>query len=365
MSNDATKQSSVTQSILREKLKRVRDLVDDPDRQEMLPNLDEVLQAFLDGVPFEAPILKPKTFAQLLSLANPIQALFNQLASEVPFCNLLDQIEQACFLEPEKLVIARPLIEALWVNEVAAKPFRPRANWRYLPVEEAIEGYRKLFGSSLRADTTLKLAGQARARRDSEGIAIWLKLSTFSKLFGVEGNPLLTTDEGRAAYARVVEMVIPEVGKAFVAAGLGGFKNWRQDNLTANHIILIPAGIVAWEKLEQLTDDDFCFSPAGANTGSAYAGYSVRRGRIGIVLASDQFPQDCLMTGGTLATQPERMSKYEHLGMDCPGNAYSRDTVGRFTRSVVWGFSCDGLRFAGRSADDADRDIGSTAGFLS
>ncbi len=326
--------------------------------------LGKALQAYKDGLPFQVTWLTPESFGQFLLLETPEQGLFNQLASETQFYNLLDQIESTCFLNPANLAIARPFIAGLYESEISTeKHFTPPANWKYLPVEEAVVAYRKIFGSSLKADAVLKLAKEAKAGQDTEGIPVWLKLSSLARMFEVKGDPLAVTDEGREAYAAIVDRFVPEVGKAYRKVfSKHGFKNWREGQLSANHVILTPAGIVTWQKLHETTDDDFCFAPAGANTGSNYSGHSVRLSRIKIVLAENKFPQDCIMTGGTIATQPERMSKFEHLGMDCPANSYSPDAGGKFGYSLDWGWNGGELRFDRYWANDADRYFGSASG---
>ena len=230
-------------------------------------------------------------------------------------------------------------------------------------MEEAVAAYRKIFGSSLKADTFLKAAKQAKAGEGTEGIPTWLKLSALARLFDIKGDPLAVTDEGREAYATIVDRFIPEVGKAFKKAFTKNcFKNWREGQLSAKHVILTPAGIITWQKLHGTTVDDFCFAPAGANAGSSYLGHSVRLSRVKIVLAENQFPQDCIMTGGTIATQPE---KFEHLGTDCPANVYSPGPDGRFDNSLYWYRNDDKLLFGNRWAGHPGHDIGSASGCFS
>lgn len=331
------------------------------------PELAKALQAYKDGLPFQVTWLTPETFGQFLSMETREPGLFNQLVSEASFYSLLDQIESACFLNLANLVLARPFIAGLYEGEVSTeKHFTPPANFAYLPMEEAVAAYRKIFGSSLKADTFLKAAKQAKAGEGTEGIPTWLKLSALARLFDIKGDPLAVTDEGREAYAAIVDRFIPEVGKAFRKVFTkNGFKNWREGQLSAQHINLTPAGIVTWQKLHETTDDDFCFAPAGANTGSTYSGHSVRLSRVKIVLAENQFPQDCIMTGGTIATQPERMSKFEHLGTDCPANVCSPDADGQFGRSLSWYWSDGGLRFGRGWASRAYHGFGSAFGRFS
>jgi hypothetical protein len=335
--------------------------------------LGKALQAYKDGIPFQVTWLTPETFGQFLSMETREPGLFNQLASETSFWTLLDQIESACFLQPETLAIARPFIGGLYEGEVSTeKHFTPPANFGYLPVAEAVASYqalvRNIFGSktTLKAETFLKLATQAKAAEGTEGIPTWLKLSTLARLFEIKGDPLATTDEGRETYAAIVDRFIPEVGKAYRRIfSKHGFNNWRQGQLSAKHVVLTPAGIVSWQKLQETTDDDFCFAPAGADTGKSYSGHSVRLSRLKIVLAEKQFPQDCIMTGGTIATQPDRMSKFEHLGTDCPANAYAPGADGQFGDSLCWYWSGGGLGFDDNWAGHADHGFGSASGRLS
>ena len=312
------------------------------DDQTGLEALDTALQGFLNRQQFTATgeVLKPTTFAEFLKLSSPTQGMFNQLASETAWWTLLDQIEEVCFGNEIGVEQAWPFLSALWQKEVAQKPLKSPKDRRYLPVATAVEVYRNIFGASLKADAVISAVRAVKSRSDSEGIAVWPKLSTLWKLFSVSGNPLDPTDEGRTAYARIVELFIPQVGKAYLKAHGKEFQfaNWREGALTWQHIVLTPAGRKTWQFLEAQTDDDFCFSPMGAISGASYAGFSHRFARLQIASSADQMPQDCIMTGATLASQPDWLCKGEHLSIDNPGNAYSPDADGEFGYFVRWGF---------------------------
>ncbi len=341
-------------------------VISGPENELAMKSPDLALQGFVDDVPFDINVLKPKTFGQFLALSEPTQAMFNQLASEIPWWILLYQIEETCFLNGPAIEKARSFIAELWRDEVARNPFKPPTGWKYLPVVEAVEAYRKLFGSSLKANSVLKLAKQVNLRQDSEGIPIWPKLSTLAKLFGVSGNPLEDTKEGWKVYAKIVELFIPEVGKAYIKTfPQFSFKNWREDQLTDDDVRLTPAGRKTWQMLEKISEDDFVIAVAGANTGSLYAGYSVRRSRIKVVLAGGQFPQDCVMVGGTIATQSDRLARFEDLGIDCPGTKYAPGAVGKFSSYSGYFYWIDGgLRFGSHWADYASLDFGSASGSI-
>lgn len=340
-------------------------MVGEESRLSLLPEFDKAIESFKNGIPFEVSILMPRDFGGFLALAVPTQGMFNQLASEVFWGDLLDQAEQTCFLQSTAIEKARPFIASLWENEVAAESYQPPAKWGYLPPEEAVKRYQKLLGKSLKADFVLGAAKQVNPHPESEGVAIWPKISVLAKIFGVSGDPLEDTEEGWKAYARTVDFFIPEVGKAYIRTyPQFSFKNWREGQLTADRVRLTPAGRRTWQKLEQASKDDFVIAPFGANTGSLYAGYSVRCSRLRIVLAGNQFPQDVIMAGATIATQCERLAKTEHLGIDCPGTKFAPAADGRFDGSFGFDWRGCELRFDGGWAGDAYRGYGSASGFL-
>ncbi len=328
--------------------------------EDTLKELNAVHKAFLDRQPFCMELLKPETFGQFLDLKIPTQGIFNQLVSEIAWWVLLDQIEEACFLQPEKLVIARPFLVHLFEGEIAQKPYQPPKDWRYLPVSEAVERFRQIFGSSLKADSVLKHAKDTKPA-DSEGFLTALKLTTLAKLFGISGSPLEATEEGRVAYARIVELFVPKVGQEYVKAHSNKlvFANWLEGKLTSEHIVLTPAGRKTWQELESQSEDDFVI--ASADSGGLHAGYSQRKARIAITASGKQMPQDCIMTGSTLAIQPDRLCQAEHLRIDHPGNAYSPAAGGRFLCCVCWEFSTDDrkLGFDFVSAVSAYQSFGS------
>ena len=325
---------------------------------ETLTGLDQAIQAIHDGFGFKVEVLKPATFAAFLGLENRTMGMFKQLESETDWRTLLDQVEESCFLQEDKFAIARPFLNEMWKGEVAQNPYQPPKDWRYLPVPEAVERFRNLirsiFGSSveLKAETILKQAHDAKLPQYNEGFLTAVKLTTWARLFGIEGNPLNSTAKGREAYAGVVNSFIPVVGAAYVKAHnqIMSFANWREGALTLKHIVLTPAGRITWQDLEDQNDDDFVTAPG--NSGFLFAGYSQRLARMRIGLADNQLPQDCIMTGGTLAIQPERLCKNEHLRLDCPGNAYSPDAGGKFDTCLSWYFD-SGVRQLAFDCDHA------------
>lgn len=300
--------------------------------------LSMALQAYCDSVGFEVKTYRPRTFGELLQMDLPTPALLRQLHSELRDFALLQQIEEQCFLNPANIAIAAPLVEELWRKQVTPEADKPPQGFSYLPPERAVTAYKKIFGSSLRAETTLRLATQAVARKDSEGIAIWPKLSTIFRLFGNRTHLV-----GYTPYSSALAAFIEEVGK-FLPDSLVPNKSelWQLRGIMGGkQPTLTNAGATTWERLEEITDDDFCFSPAGATTGQTYAGHANGLSRLKMVLAGNQFPQDAVMVFSTILIQPERFNKLGVLNIDCPATAiprrdfYSQDS---YQTPIVWGF---------------------------
>jgi hypothetical protein len=294
-------------------------LIGEPSRVGQLENLFLANDAFSQGVPFTVTINRPKNVADFLRLNLATRGLFNQFVSEVPSQILLDQVEEVAVSEgvPDSI---RPFLHELWADEAGklSRGWTPSVPARYPSVEEAIKAYKQMFGSSLQAEDTLRRAKAAIPNSDTEGIAVWVKISTLGKLFGSVANPLDTTEVSRQAYFWILQHFTQELGKCSRTTG-DFFNNVFSTERRTRNTQLTPAGIATWRQLENTTSDDFCFSPAGASTGSQDLLASGRRARIVLALDPDRWPQDCIMVGQSLAIQPERLTN-RCLKIACVGN---------------------------------------------
>jgi len=349
---------STDPNVVKDKLLRLALMIGKLD-EATLKKVSSLSQCVLDGVPWEFE--RKLDFDSFLCPLEPNQSVFNQLMAEFKWWEFLNQIEEICFLDEELTTKAEPFIKDLWKDEVADNPFNPPAGWEYLAPETAIDSYRKFLNKDLKVDSTLEVVKQ-KALLNSEGFAVWPKLTTLARIFNVSGNPLENTEKGKEAYAKIVELLIPKIGEAYVRAyPKYSFKNWREGALTANHISLTSAGRKTWQKLEQETKDDFVI--ASVITGRFFAGYSVRRFRIKIVLSGNQIPQDCIMIGSTIAIQPDRLTKHEDLCINCPANCYSSGADADFSSSLYFRWNNGGLHFGNDWAGSADWRFGSASCF--
>lgn len=306
-------------------------------------------------------------FAQFLELKELTPRDFSQLVNESceSWWKLVHQIESSCFLQ-SNIEKARPFIKKLYkVEKSSEEPFKVPVGWKYLPVGDVVEASKKLYGSSLSGERTIKRAKEAEPRKDSEGIPCWIKITKLADIFGIPANPLEDTPGGREAYASIINRMVDDIlGSTYVKDYPEfGFKNWRKGELTADRTRLTPANRKAWQILEKQSEDDFVIAPYGGDTGSLYAGYSVRRVRIRIVLSGNQFGQDAVMVVQSTAVKPDRFTKHEDLSIDCSGTEFS-DAGDQFSCSPFL-FWLDGeLHFGCRWADSPDRCSGSAVGFL-
>lgn len=267
----------------------------------------------------------PHLFKKFLDGAKQNATTFKANLGKVQPLDLLDQMESECFMNPEALGKITKLIPKmrtqLCIPEMVPASTTDFPNdFQYSPAEKAIGAYREILGTSLSGQETIKLAKQAIARPESEGIAVWPKLSSLAKLFGIRGNPIENTDEGREAYAQICAKLIGQLNDFKKMTGLP--LDFFSSSFTAERLLLTIAGRKTWEFLERQTGDDFCFSPAGAGTATKYKGHTASSSRLEILLSGNEFGQDIAMTASTLLSQRERMAKRNRLGMLCTANVY-------------------------------------------
>ena len=73
-------------------LGQATDRVKKGDNTRFDGELGMAAQAYKDGIPFKVTWLTPETLGKFLSLETREPNMFNQMASEVPFCVLLDRL---------------------------------------------------------------------------------------------------------------------------------------------------------------------------------------------------------------------------------------------------------------------------------
>lgn len=115
----------------------------------------------------------------------------------------------------------------------------------------------------------------------------------------------------------------------------GAFCNYRKGELTEAYVRLYAEVRERLEKLEVAAPGDVLVLPVAF--GHLYAGWSARAARWE-ALDQEQLPLGGVHVACLLLTMPERLTDYEQLWIDCPGDEYNWSAGGRWS-------DCLDLRF--------------------
>ncbi|MFC1802282.1 hypothetical protein ACFLY7_02475 [Patescibacteria group bacterium] len=96
--------------------------------------------------------------------------------------------------------------------------------------------------------------------------------------------------------------------------------------------------------------------------GMRHRGRSVRRACE--VFVFNEFGLGSLAVGSIILTHPERIVRWEELGMDCSGDEFSSGAGGSFSCAPFFYFDDGGVRFDANEVDYAGDNYGSTSGFV-
>ena len=144
-------------------------------------------------------------------------------------------------------------------------------------------------------------------------------------------------------YPKAVQKVLDALKKSCP------FYNWREGQIDEKHLRESPL-----KKPIPLV--------LPVQTGSRWKGESVKTVR-------EKAHQHEILLGAyevgmILLTHPDRLTKYEDLWIDCPGDEFIPDGDGRFDVAPFFHFRGDELRFGSYWFGGADVDYGSASGFL-
>ena len=156
-------------------------------------------------------------------------------------------------------------------------------------------------------------------------------------------------------YNEAVEKVLDLIGKTRT------FHNYRKGNLGPKYLRLSERTAVALQMLGERQKGDFLLIPA--QFGLTHQGRSVRRVRV--VYAPSEFGLGSFITGCMILSHPERLVQWEQLHIDCPGDEYSPDADGVFSRAPLFYFGDGEGRFGAGWVGYASEYYGSASGFVS
>lgn len=141
------------------------------------------------------------------------------------------------------------------------------------------------------------------------------------------------------------------------------FTNWRANELGPDRYRLADSAKLALKALEAEQPGDVLVFPA--QTGKLFAGFSVRNARWVIEHAANpsQWPLPGYVAGWMVFANQRRLTRYEHLVIDCPGDELRFGPVGEFGFALYFNFDNDGLYCFGGWIDRPSGRYGSASGF--
>lgn len=158
--------------------------------------------------------------------------------------------------------------------------------------------------------------------------------------------------------------LLAEKGPVAALSETRKFYNYRSGRMGPEYYRLHGEAKSELAALEATQPGDVLVFPA--QTGRLYAGFSVRNAQEEIkrVEKPYQWPLPSYIVGWILFANPHRLTRYEDLAIDCPGDEYSFEVGGQFEVSWYFSFSGGKLGFLSRLFGDANGKFGSASGFV-
>mgnify|MGYP001598671630 CR=1 FL=1 len=158
--------------------------------------------------------------------------------------------------------------------------------------------------------------------------------------------------------------LLTEQGPLTALGSQRAFTSWQDGAMGSNYYRLSESAKAALVKLEAGQPGDVLVVPA--QTGKLFAGYSVRNSRweIGHADGPAQWPLPAYCLGWMLFANPHRLTKYEDLRIDCPGDEYRSGSSGKFCRTLYFYFADDWLGCDNGWISDSHTIYGSASAFV-
>lgn len=160
-----------------------------------------------------------------------------------------------------------------------------------------------------------------------------------------------------ATYNEALDEVLAKIEKK-----RSNFRNYRKGETGPDYLRQTTHSAAAWEKIESEQKGDILVVPL--QLGFRHRGRSVRRAREVIMDNGGEFALGAFAVGCVALTHPDRFQRHDELDIDCSGDDYAPDGVGRFSESVYFYVDFDEFGFDWRCLDDARDYFGSASGFL-
>ncbi|OGB73688.1 hypothetical protein A3K24_02520 [candidate division Kazan bacterium RIFCSPHIGHO2_01_FULL_44_14] len=224
--------------------------------------------------------------------------------------------------------------------------FYPK-NWKVKNVTEQLAKLTELF-PGIDLSQVEALVAKVTLQKWHDGIAVLPKLSFLGLLWGI-------ADPYGKGYGLICEKLFELI------AGSRAFHNYRAGQMNDQYIRIMEQVREQLKKLEAETPGDVLV--LAFDFGKTYAGYSPRNARHE-ALNNNQLPLITAQVASLLLTMPDRLTAWEQLFIDCSGDEWDWDAVGRWLYSVCFRFDDGRLRFDSGNADAPSDDYGSVVASL-
>ena len=138
------------------------------------------------------------------------------------------------------------------------------------------------------------------------------------------------------------------------------FNNGREGKLGPEHLRLVDRSNQVLDELQRSAPGDYLV--LGIQCGLRHRAISVSEARDSF--GEREFGLGPLEVVSLLLTHPDRLSDYDHLGIDCPGCAYAPEAESEHSHSLYFIWDGGGLYLDCSSADANAPGFGSASAFL-
>lgn len=265
---------------------------------------------------------------------------FKESAAELADGDIKSEIEQ---------LIADFSEENRYADEEVESSYSYPAGYALKPIGEQVDILAGMFGLSLGLTSEfLTNVLPTLTLPDGEGWFAIPSIDALAKRFFAD-----VTDPAER-YSRAVQLILSKIGES------RRFYNYRDGQLDPNYLRLTERTAHAMDIIAEQQQGDIVI--VAGQFGAKHAGRSVRRARE--VFTPIEFGFGSFHVGSMLLTHPERLTSYDDLWPDCPGDDYSFDAAGTFGDAPYFYFADGRVRFLTTNVSSYSGRSGSPSGFL-
>lgn len=248
------------------------------------------------------------------------------------------------------------------ISAIAQRSVNPYASWKVRPILSYPKGYKPN-----KVEDQVKVLLSRLDWLDTSYVArIAASWGEHDQADGLYTVPKPTVLAGRLGLAEHWQNfgLLTEQGPLAALVGQRTFKNWKTGQMGPDEYHLRDSATLALQALEAEQPGDVLVFPA--QTGRLFGGFSVLNARWEIEHADSpaQWPLPAYCIGWIVFANQHRLTKYEDLAIDCPGDEY-RLVFDEPLNSLCFAFYKGSLHcyHRGEFVDSPDDGCGSSSGF--